>query len=1120
MRKDDDDREMMAGRGLVLALTCVAALIGLPLSAGDTADPTGGIRGPVVGAPVTPFVFDGDVRDLPRPRPWRPGDPIRVIPQRHYRAPGQAPPPAGTPVFDPLLELQRVTSLDADLLVDGFTIPSRNFPGIGFTGSAPPDTVGDVGPNHYIQMVNVAGGALVQIWDKAAPVPTLLATFDTADLAPEVCHNGFDPVVLYDRGADRWVLAHAGDIGMCFFISRTPDPVSGGWYAYSLPALSADYPKPAVWPTDANHGAGSYVATTNYWTEPGIHAYDRGAMLSGQAANSVSFTVSLLSGFVVQAPTPADTDGPLTPPAGALAVFMRHRDTEIHDGPTAPGDLLDMWLLDVNWQDPGSATLTQAASIDVADFDSTTCNLDFRGCFPQPDSDDALFPLSELIMHRLQYYNHGDFESLLGNFVVDVDGWDHGGIRWFELRRSSGEDWALYQEGTYSIDDHHRWMGSIAMDQSGNIALGYSVVSETLYPALRYTGRMRDDCPGMMTQPEIEFDASSTANGIERWGDYAAMSLDPNDDCTFWFTGENVNEDRWWRTQIASFRFEDCGCDPVPLPVLLAEAGGDNQIDILWEDSASEHVVQYIVRRAFTTGGPFETLAVVEDTSPGLAGGPGYLYEDIGVSGGVTYYYVVVAREESGCRSRPFNEVSAVTGGTCFVPPLFDGLRSAGFEPSELCHVDLAWDPATPLCGGPAAYNVYRSALRGFEPGPENLLVTGLSQTTLRDVEALEPNVTQYYVVRAVDLANQAEDANVIERYATPTGPDSGEFTWLWEDFEAEGSFDAWTVVNGPDHECGEWELECYVAEDDCYPVADSVGCPADEELTSTNLVSPSFDLSDPTVAEAKLDFWSTIDPSSDDVRTVEAWDGSTWQLAVDWTTVFPKLPFDMTPWAAGNPDFRFRFHFEDTDRHGSWGVDWIELSVRVADSCTSGPSAPTVMISAPEDGSSFAVGSEVLFAASASDPEDGDLSDGLVWTSSLDGSIGSGASFSFSGLATGNHTILAEVTDSDLLTGADSVTIRVVVIEPPSRLRAIASRKAPSITLRWEDNSDNETAFEIERSLDPVSGFTPLDQAGPDSRTYTDTGLEEQTTYYYRIRACLDQACSTWSDVADATTY
>ena len=303
--------------------------------------------------------------------------------------------------------------------------------------------------------------------------------------------------------------------------------------------------------------------------------------------------------------------------------------------------------------------------MDVSDFDSQVCGLAFVGCFPQPGSSTALMPIREVIMNRLQYYNHDGFESLVGSFVVDANGADQGGVRWFDLRRTAGGAWSLNQEGTYAVDGDNRWMSSIAMDQSENIALAYNVVSSSTFPSLRYTGRAVDDAPGVMTQPESVIHAGTASNSSFRYGDYSAMDVDPEDDCTFWFTGMD-NTGSSWRTQVASFAFDLCGCELPPSPLTVtAQVTGNNEVEIGWNDADLDTVVEYSVQRSRTPGGPYELIATVADTSPGIAGGADYFFTDTDVSGGIAYYYIVRATDGEICKSAPSNEANVTATGSC-----------------------------------------------------------------------------------------------------------------------------------------------------------------------------------------------------------------------------------------------------------------------------------------------------------------------------------------------------------------------------------------------------------------------------------------------------------------------
>ncbi len=223
-------------------------------------------------------------------------------------------------------------------------------------------------------------------------------------------------------------------------------------------------------------------------------------MIAGLPATSVRMTAPKLSGFGFQALIPSDLDGP-GPPAGSPNYFMRHVDTEVHAPGGFPGnDFLEIWAFD----DPfGAPSFAKIADIPVTEFDSDLCGLFSFFCFPQPGTATTLDPLREVIMWRLQYRNFGTHETLVGNFVTDVDGTDHGGIRWFELRKVGAGPWTLFQEGTYAPDADNRWMGAIAMDGAGNIALGYNVSSASTFPSLRYTGRLASDPLGTMPQGEM-----------------------------------------------------------------------------------------------------------------------------------------------------------------------------------------------------------------------------------------------------------------------------------------------------------------------------------------------------------------------------------------------------------------------------------------------------------------------------------------------------------------------------------------------------------------------------------------------------------------------------------------
>ena len=163
-------------------------------------------------------------------------------------------------------------------------------------------------------------------------------------------------------------------------------------------------------------------------------------------------------------------------------------------------------------------------------------------------------------MWRLQYRNFGTHQTLVGNFTVDASGKDQAGIRWFELRKMGAGNWTLHQQGTHAPDDDHRWMGSIAMDKNGNIALGYNASSATMHPAIRYATRLATDAPGTLQTEASIIEGGGSQTVFNRWGDYSSMNVDPVDDCTFWYTSEYYStiSPGSWRTRVGVFRIPPC----------------------------------------------------------------------------------------------------------------------------------------------------------------------------------------------------------------------------------------------------------------------------------------------------------------------------------------------------------------------------------------------------------------------------------------------------------------------------------------------------------------------------------------------------------------------------------
>ena len=415
--------------------------------------------------------------------------------------------------------------------------PIQNFEGVpNLWGGYPPDTNGEVGPNNYVQQVNIG----FQIWNKTGTSLYGPASFNTLFTGfGGACQtkNDGDPDVVYDQLTDRWLLTQfttTPPYKQCIAISTSGDP-TGSYYRYAFAETTfEDYPHLGVWP-DAYYMSTNDSGSTHY-------AFEKARMLVGDpTARMITFHIGD-SGLL-----PSDLDGYNPPPPGSPNYFLEWYNN-------SPGQLR-LWKYHVDWTTPANSTFTGPVTIAVADFDPNVGGID------QPGTSVRLDDLSDRLMYRVAYRNLGDHEALLANHTVRDSTTTKAGVRWYELRDPNGTP-AVFQQGTYAPDATNRWMGSVAMDNQGNIAVGFSVSSSTLYPSIRYAGRLVSDPVGQLSQGENTLIAGtgSQTGSVARWGDYSDITVDPTDDCTFWYTTEyiQVTGERTWRTQIGSFKFPSC----------------------------------------------------------------------------------------------------------------------------------------------------------------------------------------------------------------------------------------------------------------------------------------------------------------------------------------------------------------------------------------------------------------------------------------------------------------------------------------------------------------------------------------------------------------------------------
>jgi hypothetical protein len=603
-----------------------------------------------------PMSHEGESEDGPLPIPLRH---IKNAPIRDYAVQPTAP-----------LLLAPLTILNFAGLGNGAYGSSDDF--------VPPDTNGSAGLTQYVQWVNgefavfnKATGALVQ-----APVygNMLWQGFGTDD--PCYQNNAGDIIAQYDKMANRWVLSQfTGREGppyyQCFAVSQTSDATGAYWlYEFSFTDYFNDYPKIGVWP-DGYYATFNMFDSDNNFQGGRNCAYQRSAMLAGTTATSQCFTLPEYGGML-----PSDLDGPTPPPAGAPNYSLGL------DGSLAA---LDLFSFHVDWVTPANSTLNGPVSLAVVPF-TPACygETDNQGtCVVQPQTSQQLDSLGDRMMYRLAYRNFGDHESLVVNHSVDT-GTGNIGVRWYEIHNPSSSPF-IYQQSTYAPDTDSRWMGSMVMDHSGNIALGYGVSSAATYPSVRFTGRQTFDALNTM-ESETSMVAGAGSQIPEngeagnRWGDYSSFSVDPIDDCTLWYTHEymSVTGDYVWSTQIGNLKFGSC--QPINLTPAFSIAA--TPAFSVYQGSSAVITVTTTVLNGFSAVLSLSAAGEPAGTTPAFssstiaAPGTGTVTVTIPILGSTTpgSYSVVISGTGGGSTHSTTVQLTVMTSGA------YDAMNDGGFE--------------------------------------------------------------------------------------------------------------------------------------------------------------------------------------------------------------------------------------------------------------------------------------------------------------------------------------------------------------------------------------------------------------------------------------------------------
>ena len=415
----------------------------------------------------------------------------------------------------------------------------------------PPDTNGSVGSTQFVEIVNFAYSVYDKTNGKSLLKPTSIDTIwqGFGGLCQNI--NGGDPVVLWDKLAQRWLVTQLSYTSgftrdfVCIAVSATSD-ATGSFhrYVFNFNGQLTDYPKYGIWP-DAYYFSGNVNGA-----EP--CAFDRKAMISGKKAAMICITPNPnYHSFL-----PSDMDGATLPPAGAPNHYVDIANTS---------NLLAEFDFHVDFAHPKKSTFTGPNAITVPSYTFACGGL--GNCIPQPSPGPTVEVLADRLMFRLAYRNFGDHESMVvtHSVVPGKTSTAASAPRWYELRSTPpGGSFSVYQAGTFQNKTASLWMGSVAMDKQGNIALGMSASSTTLKPSVWYTGRVPGDPLGKMEAPVIAEKGTAVQVGLTRWGDYSSMSVDPVDDCTFWYSQMYYNKKNGgsgstdWTTRIVAFKFNHC----------------------------------------------------------------------------------------------------------------------------------------------------------------------------------------------------------------------------------------------------------------------------------------------------------------------------------------------------------------------------------------------------------------------------------------------------------------------------------------------------------------------------------------------------------------------------------
>jgi len=487
------------------------------------------------------------------------------------RAEGQPkipPPPPAPEISAAGAAVEQTTQGTRDALE-----PLASFDGLGegFTGGGGRGGIDislAVGPNHIFEILDSSMAVFTKKGKKYAATGKLLygpapnnTVFAGFGVRCGVSRNS-DSVVRYDQLANRWLIVvpvfarppdnPQGPYAMCYAVSATSDPL-GPYYRYEFQRpLFPDYPRPAIWPDGYyNPSSTSDNLLPDVITQKHDCIADRNRMLKGLPATEQCVVID---GAVFMLNT--DVDGKRLPPAGAPNIMMSTGGTQLMK--IFEDDGIYFYKVHVNWSDASKTTVSAPQKIAVAPY-HYLCDGQLSSCVSQPGTARRLDSQGDKLIQRLVYRNIGGHESILAEHSVATAA-HGGGVRWYEFRLNKQREPELYQQATYAPGGFYRWLGSMAMDRKGDIGIGYSFGGDPNYPGQRFAARMANDPKGQLTFHEsVLAEGQASQTGSLRWEDYTNITVDPSDDCTFWFAGNYLKSGaRSSTTRIGSFVLRGC----------------------------------------------------------------------------------------------------------------------------------------------------------------------------------------------------------------------------------------------------------------------------------------------------------------------------------------------------------------------------------------------------------------------------------------------------------------------------------------------------------------------------------------------------------------------------------